>query len=112
MRSLLFVDPMASLNQAIIENEANSVVRQRMLTNRAKDENSLACRKKCLHNLSGRCNANVCSFHQKAAFFRGFLGILKVCQGTVSLHHLIRIKKCKMFVLCAYYKKKMYFLFS
>lgn len=61
---------MASLNQAIIENEANSVVHQRTLTDHANDENSLACWKKCLHNLRGssrrRCNANVCSFHPKA----------------------------------------------
>lgn len=80
--------PVASLNQAITETEANSVVRQRTLTARANVENSLACReKKCLHNLSGsRSNADVCSAHQKAAFLKlqRFSGDF-VSQWTVSL---------------------------
>lgn len=79
--------PVASLNQAIAVNETDSVVRQRTLTTRAKDENSLACRKKCLHNLTGssrrRCNANVCSPHQKAAFFtQVFWGLSKDSEPT------------------------------
>lgn len=43
--------PVASVNQAIIEKEVNSVVHNKMLTTWAKHENSLACWKKCLHIL-------------------------------------------------------------